>query len=145
MAKDSVTFEGVIQLALAEDHSQAVDGAGVELDPEDHVPTWPLEPLVVTLQLEGIGIIGQSNNRPIDVAAASEFKELGLCVCFKYSYFLSKCFVCVEVWVCSWRGGVYQNVSFEQKAWFYGDADTGVAVSLDVTAEANPEQVIMLA
>ena len=41
--------------------------------------------------------------------------------------------------------GAYQDVSFEQKAWFYGDADAGVAVSLDVTAEANTEQRSLLA
>ena len=33
--------------------------------------------------------------------------------------------------------GVYQDVSFEQEARFYGDADAGVAVSLDVTAETH--------
>lgn len=46
-----LTFEGLIQLALPEHHSEVVDGAGVELHPEHHVSGWVPEPLVVALQL----------------------------------------------------------------------------------------------
>lgn len=47
----TLTFEGLIQLALAEHHAEVVDGAGVELHPEHHVSGWVPEPLVVALQL----------------------------------------------------------------------------------------------
>lgn len=46
-----VTFEGLIELILPEHHPKVVDGAGVELHPEHHVPGRVSVPLVVTLQL----------------------------------------------------------------------------------------------
>lgn len=47
----TVTFEGLVELALPENDAEVVDGAGVELHPEHHVSGRVPEPLVVTLQL----------------------------------------------------------------------------------------------
>lgn len=46
-----VTFKGLVQLALAEHHSEVMDGAGVELHPEHHVSGRASVSFVVTLQL----------------------------------------------------------------------------------------------
>ena len=47
----AVTVEGLVELALPENHAEVVDGARVELHPEHHVPGGAPVPLVVTLQL----------------------------------------------------------------------------------------------
>ncbi len=49
-----VTFEGLIQLVLPKNHPKVVDGAGVELHPEDHISGWVSVPLVVALQLRRV-------------------------------------------------------------------------------------------
>lgn len=51
--KDHVTSEGLVQLVLAKDDPEVVDGAGVELHPEHHVSGGVPVALVVTLQLQG--------------------------------------------------------------------------------------------
>ena len=48
----SHTFESLIQLILAEDHPQVMDGTGVELDPEHHISAGVPEALVIARQLE---------------------------------------------------------------------------------------------
>lgn len=100
------TFEGVIKLVLSENHAEVVDGAGVELHPEHHVPGGVSVPLVVTLQLRE----GKEGEPGCERLPRAIVKEDLVALLFK----------------------PYQDVSLQKQAGFNGDADAGVAVSLHV-------------
>lgn len=46
-----LTLESLVELVLAKDNPQVMQGAGVKLHPENHVPTRAAEALVVALEL----------------------------------------------------------------------------------------------
>lgn len=48
-----LTFECLVKLVFPEDNPQVVQGTGVKLHPEYHVPTRAAEALVVALELQG--------------------------------------------------------------------------------------------
>lgn len=48
-----MTFESLVELILAKYNPQVVQGTGVKLHSENHIPTRTAEALVVALELQG--------------------------------------------------------------------------------------------
>lgn len=49
----ALTFECLVELIFPEDNPQVMQGTGVKLHPEYHIPTRAAEALVVALELQG--------------------------------------------------------------------------------------------
>lgn len=82
-SENAVTSKGLVQLALAKNHAEVVDGARVELHPEYHVSGWVSVPLVVTLELQQTGSRRQTEvtNQTIKIRTRKERANLGLPRC----------------------------------------------------------------